>query len=544
MKLVLKLAVLALTLCIKPVSAHNAPHPEDNQNAGHGRVLGKLDFPTSTQSEEAQAAFLQGMLLMHLFEYSFAEEQFQIAQQLEPDFVMAYWGEAMVHNHPIWDQQELEKARAVLAKLGDTSDARLEKAATQKEKDYLQALDILYGNGTKTDRDRRYELHMAQMAASYPDDHEVRLFYALAIMGSSAGERVEVPYMESAALSQSVFYANRQHPGAAHYFIHAVDDPTHAPLGLEAARALAIMAPDAGHSLHMTSHIFNALGMWDDVVAANENAVRVSNEMKIEKGLEPISRGHYNFWLIYGLLQQGRYNEANQLLTRAFQEVKNLSVTPEERLILDPDDSPVGSVMQMWTRYMIETDGEDQAVADWKLNIGDAYDPNLNYLYVKSILSKDAAAIAENLKTFRSLQSKLRKEIEGMPRQAPSDLLYLIRLKVIESEMEAVLARARNDGESMIAHAMEASRLEGDMPYSFGPPFVDYPSAELLGEMLLELGRYDEAAAAFTLQLARTRQRGRVLAGLAEAERKRANTQAADYALSRYQEVRAKADTP
>jgi hypothetical protein len=131
-----------------------------------------------------------------------------------------------------------------------------------------------------------------------------------------------------------------------------------------------------------------------------------------------------------------------------------------------------------------------------------------------------------------------------MPRQSPYHLLYLDRLQVIESEMQAVLARARSDSDSMIGFAMEASHLEGEMPYSFGPPLIDYPSAELLGEMLLELGRYDEAAEAFTVQLARTRQRAKVLACLAEAERKRGNIEAADYALSRYQEVRAKMDTP
>lgn len=543
MKLNPKLALLVLTLCLNTAYAHNEPHDGKDEHATQARVLGKLDFPTTTGSEKAQAAFEQGMLLLHLFEYSFAEEQFRIAQQIDPDFAMAYWGEAMVQNHPVWDQQNLEKGRAVLARLGSTPAARLEKTASQKERDYIQALEVLYGSGSKAERDRNYELHMAQMAQRYPDDHEIRLFHALAIMGTLGGERNVNRYMESGALSQSVFYANRQHPGAAHYFIHAVDDPTHAPLGMEAARALAIMAPDAGHSLHMTSHIFNALGMWDDVVIANQNAVRVSNKMAMEKGGKQRHWGHYNFWLIYGLLQQGRFNDARDLLTLAYEGVKNAAVKPEDRLILDPDNSNIGSVMQMWARYMIETDGADEVAGKWKLDMGDAYDPNLNYLYVRSMFASDPAVISANLETFRSLQTGLRKEIEAMPRQAPWDLFYLGRLKVIESELQAVLARAENDSEAMISHAVEASRLEGEMPYAFGPPFIDYPSAQLLGEMLLKLERYDEAADAFTLQLKRTRQRAQALAGLAEAERKRGNTEAADYALSRYREVRAKADS-
>lgn len=144
------------------------------------------------------------------------------------------------------------------------------------------------------------------MAQRYPDDHEVRLFYALSILGAGAGVRDIPNYMEATALSQSLFYSNRQHPGAAHYFIHGVDDPVHAPLGLEAARALAAMAPDAGHSLHMASHIFVALGRWNDVVNANTRAVQVENAMAMELGQRPRHWGHYNFWLLYGLLQQGR----------------------------------------------------------------------------------------------------------------------------------------------------------------------------------------------------------------------------------------------
>ena len=283
----LPLALLTCSLAY----AGDGSHGSASANASPGRVLGKLDFPTSTRSPEAQAAFEQGMLLLHLFEYPFAETAFQRAQTIDPGFAMAYWGEAMVHNYPVWDQQAPDKARAVLNKFAPTPEARAQKLSSAKERDYFASLEILYGpaqgRAPKVERDRAYRLFMEKMAERYPDDHEVRLFHALAIMGAHAGVRDIPDYMESTAHSQSVFYANREHPGAAHYLIHGVDDPVHAPLGLEAARALYVMAPDAGHSLHMTSHIFNALGMWDDVVKANINAVRVANEMRAERGEAP-----------------------------------------------------------------------------------------------------------------------------------------------------------------------------------------------------------------------------------------------------------------
>ena len=121
--------LLALTLLTCSFAfAHEGSHEAADEQTGSGRVLGKLDFPTSTQSAEAQVAFEQGMLLLHLFEYPFAEAEFQRAQAIDPGFAMAYWGEAMVHNYPIWDEQEPDKARAVLNKFAATPDARAGRA--------------------------------------------------------------------------------------------------------------------------------------------------------------------------------------------------------------------------------------------------------------------------------------------------------------------------------------------------------------------------------------------------------------------------------
>ncbi len=519
MKQILLHALFALALLIgAPVLAHEALHGPAVDQTHVGRVLGRVDFPTSTQSAEAQAAFVQGMLLLHLFEYDAAEAEFQRAQTLDPGFAMAYWGEAMVHNHPIWDQQEPDKARAILNKFAPTATARAAKITSPKERDYFESLEILYGEGTKAERDRAYMRHLERMSARYPQDPEVRLFYALAIMGAYEGVRDIPAYMESAAISQSVFSAHREHPGAAHYLIHAVDDPIHAPLGLEAARALYVMAPDAGHSLHMTSHIFTALGMWDDVVTANTNAVRVANEMAKERGRSASHLGHYNFWLLYGLLQQGRVADAKALLSAAYAEV-NADVQPiKDSMILDSDNSRLGSMVQMWARYQLETAGTDADVATWRFDMADAFDPNLTYQYVSGLLSQDPVAIEAHLASFRTLRAELRERITALPRQAPSDLLYLDRLDVIDLELQAVLARRQGNMRAAIQYAREASRLEGEMPYSFGPPFVDYPSAQLLGELQLAEGNFAEAAAAFTEQLKRSRGKTKVVEELERAE--------------------------
>jgi hypothetical protein len=523
MKLTLQRALLALTLLASTITpAHEGSHKATEDQASVGRVLGRLDFSTATTSAEAQAVFEQGMLLIHLFEYPFAEAEFQRAQALDPDFAMAYWGEAMVHNYPIWDEQDPDKARAVLNKFAATPETRARKITSPKERDYFESLEILYGpadgKAPKIQRDRNYMRFLGQMAERYPDDHEVRLFYALAIMGTHAGVRDIPAYMESSALSQSVFYANREHPGAAHYLIHGVDDPIHAPLGLEAARALYKMAPDAGHSLHMTSHIFTALGMWDDVVIANTHAVRVSNEMAIERGKPPRHVGHYNFWLLYGLLQQDRQADAKALLTTAFEETTVIGKQPGSRMILDPDNDRVGSMVQMWARYMLETGGTDAEVAGWQFDLADAFDPNLNVLYVKGLLSQDSEEIEAHLTNFRALKAELRDKVKALPRQVPFDLLYLDRLDVIDYQLQAALARAKGDNDATLNYAREASRLEGELPYSFGPPFVDYPSAQWLGELALENESYEEAATAFREQLQRTRRKRQAVEGFERAK--------------------------
>ena len=277
------LVALSLTLIyLAPAGliAHEGDdHATQEQQSG-GRVLGRISFPTTTNSPEAQQAFIEGMLLLHLFEYPYARDEFLKAQALAPEFVMAYWGEAMTYNHPIWDRQDQQAGRAALLKLGSSPAQRIPKTADPREQGFLAAVELLYGAGTKAQRDVAYMRAMEQLAARYPDDHEAQLFYALSLFGVEAGVRDTATYMLCTALAQDVFSENPEHPGAAHYLIHGVDDPVHAVLGLRAARALALMAPDAGHSQHMTSHIFTAVGMWDDVVTANETAVAVQNAMR------------------------------------------------------------------------------------------------------------------------------------------------------------------------------------------------------------------------------------------------------------------------
>jgi hypothetical protein len=224
--------------------------------------LGTASFPTSTHSAAATREFMRGLLLLHLFEYGDASRSFVAAEKEDPDFAMAYWGEAMTFNHPVWNQLDVKAGQVALAKFGPTPEARAQRIADSRERAWFSANEILYsGAGSKPERDARYATAMQQLTTAYPKDDEAQLFYALALLGKSEGVRDVHTYLQAAEIAKAVFTRNPDHPGAAHYWIHAMDDPQHAAGALVAARALSKIAPSAAHAQHMCSHIFLALGI-------------------------------------------------------------------------------------------------------------------------------------------------------------------------------------------------------------------------------------------------------------------------------------------
>src|SRR5437867_5662781 len=313
--------------------------------------LGTIDFPTSG-APEAQPQFVRGVLLLHSFEYRDAAQAFREAQRLDPGFALAYWGEALTYTHPIWDEQDVSAARAALQRLGPTPAARRAKAPTPREQAYLETVEILYGDGSKTKRDTAYSLALERLVASFPADREAQVFYALSLLGLNQGVRDVPTYLRAAAIVEKVFRENPNHPGAAHLLIHCYDDPIRAPLGLPAARAYSKIAPDAAHAQHLTTHIFLALGMWDEVVS--------QNELASGRDRAAWTANHYTAWLGYGYLQQGRYGEALQHLERMR---RNADWTTGHGLAL---------LAQMRADYVINTERWDSPSLQWRIDLSHA----------------------------------------------------------------------------------------------------------------------------------------------------------------------------
>jgi tetratricopeptide (TPR) repeat protein len=471
-------ALIAAAACQTPPAG--APAPSLTRIEG----LGSLSFPNSGAAA-AQEPFLRGVLLLHSFEFERSAEAFREAQAADPDFALAYWGEAMTCNHPLWQQQDRDKALEALGRLADTPAARAGKAPTDRERQYLAAVETLYGEGSKADRDAAYMRAMADLAAAHPDDLEARAFHALSILGSRDGVRDFATYMRAAAVAQPVFEANPDHPGAAHYLIHAFDDPVHAPLGLPAARSYAGIAPRAAHAQHMTSHIFVALGMWDDVIAANIRARDTQDADEAAHGGHANVCGHYSSWLQYGLLMRGGADKAAALLDAC-----------HARVTAGPNASEIGYFVSMRARQVLDTE-------DWTLAA--------KWEWPSAGRAADAAPAARFAYDFTNAFAELR---QGRPERARALLAGPVpdtdAARLHADELRGLLAIAAGRAAEGIEILTAAAAAEDALPFEFGPPRILKPTHELLGEELARLGRSGEANKAFDRALERTP--GRTLA--------------------------------
>jgi tetratricopeptide (TPR) repeat protein len=513
------IARIAVTCVALTFAALFSPTPPSAQE------LGTITFPTSG-APAAQAAFLEGVKCLHSFQFDEAAEAFHRAQKADPGFAMAYWGEAMSYNHPLWAEQDTEAAKKSLEKIAPTRDGRLAKVSLPKEKAFLEATDVLFFSpGDKLARDKAYADAMAQMYARWPDDHEIATFYALSLLGTvRPGDRGFSRQALAASIVQKVFQENPKHPGAAHFIIHSFDDPDHAPLALPAARAYASIAPAAAHALHMPTHIFVQRGMWQDVatsnIAAYKAAVEANARLKLAEGREDF---HTLSWLTYANLMLGKYDEAKQNIELARQAADRNPKSPGIR----------NGYLSMRARYLLETaqwekiplETAPTAPADAHAGMpGMAmaqYGGSNTWTFIAGVsaakLGDQATAEAAGI-NLRAARQKL--ETGTNPYAAKS-------VSIMEKELAAVARMAAGQTQEAVSLAKEAADIELAMDAPSGPPDPIKPALELYGEMLLAADRPAEAVQAFERSLQRTPKRTPSLLGLARASLKAGNATSA-----------------
>jgi tetratricopeptide (TPR) repeat protein len=353
---------------------------------------------------------------------------------------------------------------------------------------------------------------MRELYRQYPEDDEIAILYTLSLLGSAEATRDTRTYMQAAAVAEDVYQRNKNHPGALHYVIHAYDDPIHAPLGLRAARAYAKTSPQAAHALHMPSHIFIALGLWNDMIASNQAAWDAG--MKLNKHNDAkaftIHDLHALQWLAYGHLQQ-RHDDVAYKLTKKMQYIALKTNTPMTKWYY----------AQMRAAYLTDS-GDHQADLQSIDNKGvelSAYAVNI-YADVQ---------VAKRQCDIQKMRLSLDELSNAIPTYNPNKTYRdyftsitksgVLTAQITVLEIKAQIAQCQQNIHQAISYLQQAAKLEGNASFGYGPPIPVKPSFELLADILLQDKQYTEAYQQYIVTLKRMPNRASAMHGLNLAKR-------------------------
>ena len=464
---------------------HNHPAPEK---------LGTVAFPVSC-APTVQKEFERAVALLHSFAYSAAEASFEDVAARDRQCAMAHWGIAMTHFHQLWEpplppegfslgQQELRRAQEI-------------GAPSDREGGLIQALALVYDNAAPYQtRIVSYEAAMQKLAAAYGDDTEVQVFYALALLAAASPfDKTHARQKRAVDILEPLYRKYPQHPGIAHYLIHAYDNAELAGRGVAAARAYAKIAPSAPHALHMPSHIFTRLGMWSDSIASNRAASVAAHEQG-DTGEEL----HAMDYLVYAYLQEGREREAAEIIQQLGQ-MQNL----------DERDFKVGyASTAMSVRYAVERHQWREA-ARIESPLGAPPHVVAVAVWARALGLARSGLPAE----VRPEIDKLH-ELERQLRAAGNEYwAQQVRIQAMEAEAWLAQAQARSDdAQRLLRNAADEEDAIEKLPVTPGPII---PAREQLGDLLLLQHQPDQAVKEFQNALASTPNRRGSLEGLSRA---------------------------
>ena len=493
-------AALALALAL-----HAAPAPAQEHDHAHaGGRLGTVAFPSSC-SAQARPLVERGVAMLHSFWFDQALRTFGEAAAADSGCAMAYWGTAMtLLGNPFTGvappRPQLESALAAAQRA-----VELAAGATPREQGYAAAVLALYEGFEAGDYRARMQAHeeaLRRLREAAPDDPEAAIFYARAVIANAPPSDLTFARQRFAAeILEPLFRAQPEHPGLAHYTIHAFDAPATAQQGLEAARRYAGIAPAAPHALHMPSHIFTRLGYWDESIDANRRSAAA----------EPDSNAavHPMDYLVYAYLQQGRDADARRVVDRAIQN--------SDRFY---NGIQGYNFAAMPARYALERARWDEAAG---LRVPTGAWPQIEAVVrfaraVGAARSGSAAAGGEEVARLGVLLDSL---------SARRDAYWGTIVGAQRLAAEAWLARAAGDDARALQLAREAAELEETVEKHPVTPGPLLPARELEGDLLMELGRPADAQRAYEQTLTREPNRARTLAGAARAARQAGDTAAA-----------------
>lgn len=482
----LTLALVSSTLLLAQ-EEHNHPAPEK---------LGVVAFPTSC-SAEAQADFNRGVALLHSFTYKPAEEAFATVVQRDPHCAIAHWGVAMTHFHQLWDLPP-SPADTAAGLVEIRQAARLE--SSDRERGFIHALSLIFTDASTTPYPTRalsYEGAMRSLAEANPNDVETQVFFALALLSNASPSDKEHRRQKQAAdLLEPLYRRFPDHPGLAHYLIHAYDNQELAARGLPAARAYAGIAPSAPHALHMPSHIFTRLGLWNDSIASNL-AAQAAAEHYGDVGEEV----HAMDYLVYAYLQSGRDQEAEDVIER-LKRMPNLKM----------GDFKIGyAATAMPIRCMVERKRWEDAKG-----IADPAAGAQPHVIAIAVWARGLAFARTGQLKEADREAQRLRTIEDQLRSSGNQY-WTAQVNIMQREVAAWSAQAAHkadEARTLLRSAADDEDGIEKLPVTPGPII---PAREQLGELLLEQGDRVAALAAFETALVNAPGRLEAQQGAAQA---------------------------
>jgi tetratricopeptide (TPR) repeat protein len=482
------LAILLAT----PLTLFAQHSHDDHDHAAHALgKIGKAQINASC-SEAARQEIDRGVTLIHSFWYAEAEKSFRKAAAADPACGMAWWGVAMSNLHPLWAPplpDELKTGSEAAEK------AKQLGAKTDREKAFIDAIAIYYADSDKLDHKTRmaaYEKAMAAVESNYPKDREAAIFHALALIGiAPPTDKTYVHQKQAAAILNRVLPEEPEHPGVAHYLIHSFDYPELAELALPAARVYAKLAPGSPHALHMPSHIFTRLGLWDESITSNLASAKKAQDYvaTVMPGTTAFDELHAVDYLVYAYLQQGNIDEAQKLVA------KTAAIKKIDKPAQFAAAYAVGAVP---ARYTLERRQWKEAAA----------------LTVPAVVMWDKVPYAEANIHFARGIGAARSDQPAIARDAINRLAAIRQVLIdqkntywadqVEIQRLAVaawLARAENKNDDALRHIKAAADLEASTDKHPVTPGAIIPAREQLAEMLLETGQRDQARTELQLVL-------------------------------------------
>jgi tetratricopeptide (TPR) repeat protein len=492
------------------LSRQSAPAPQ----------LGQVSFSTSCAAE-AQPFMETGVALLHSFQYQQADQIFSEAAKSDPKCAMAYWGKAMTHYEQLW---EFPSGKALKRGAGDIQRAQSLGAPTARERGYIAAASAFYLADAKLTETQRVQAFSAALAALHkqsPDDVNATAFYALSLVALADQQESDPQPNRKAAIAilQPLCQAAPNNPGPAHYLIHATDTSEFAPQGLEAARAYSKIAPDSSHALHMPSHIFVRLGLWQESIMSNIAAAASAAKATQEHRSAPHYQFHALDFLNYSYLQSGQESKAREMIN----ELANVPGADHESI----------AEHQAWfaARNAFELHRWKEAATLPIPHVPpESQESTYKVLAIGAARSGDPVAARQNLQKFIELTAEEEGKSGHHAEKGPDK-------SIRQQEAEAWVAFAEGKADD----AVKTLRSAADREDTDGVDSLAMPAREMLADLLLELKRPAEALAEYKSALKNSPNRFDSLYGAAHSAQLAGDSAAANAYYAKLMEISAPA---